>query len=56
VIFVVYVVMFVISILSSALMNFDEDADQAAYDRTRVALMAVNTFLAVISIGGFEMR
>jgi hypothetical protein len=56
VIFVIYVVMFVISILSSALMNFDDSADQIAYDRTRIALMAVNAFLAVISIGGFEVR
>jgi len=54
--FIIYLTSFVLSLLSSALMNFDENADAENYDRARIIICAVNALLAIFAIGAFEVR
>jgi hypothetical protein len=46
----------VLSLLSSALMNFDENEDAESYDRARIIICAVNALFAIFAIGAFEVR
>lgn len=48
--------MFVLSLVSSALLNFKDETKADDFDKARVAFMAINALLAVLSIGGFEAR